>query len=177
MYWKGFKFKLTIYFHSLSTRTCYLPAAIEWFCGISPIAAVVTRILDLWFLCYMSRGHYSLPKRPVHRLQAQDPPITFSMWDSCPWHSPSPNPVTPSSLLGPLAYTTRRSAWRDIRVGSGLTLITLVTRPLSSPQMAGLIGCAAPLLISLGPSHHFSEWDSCTCHIVCESDVFCITIF
>ncbi|KAJ8432486.1 LOW QUALITY PROTEIN: hypothetical protein Cgig2_003563 [Carnegiea gigantea] len=38
--------------------------------------------------------------------------------------------------MGPHAYATCRSAWRDIRVRSGLVLIPLVTGPLPSPQKA-----------------------------------------
>jgi len=68
-----------------------------------------------------------------------------------------PNPVTPSSQMEPHAYPTRRSTWRYIRVESGLALIPLVTRPLPSPQKAGLMDYAVPPLISPGPSHHFSD--------------------
>jgi len=54
------------------------------------------------------------------------------------------------------AYLARRSVWRDIGVGSGLTTISLITRPLFSLQNS-LMGCAAPPFISSGPSHHFSD--------------------
>mgnify|MGYP007039590663 CR=1 FL=1 len=56
---------------------------------------------------------------------------------------------------GSLTYAVCRSTWQDIGVGSELTLIQLVTRPLPSSQRAGLIRCAAPLLISTGSFHHF----------------------
>jgi len=69
--------------------------------------------------------------------------VTFSPTQSC------------DALVtyGPPAYPTRWGTWRDIGVGSGLALISLVTGPLPSPQKTGLMGCAAPQFISPGPSH------------------------
>ena len=65
--------------------------------------------------------------------------------------------MTPLPQMGPLAYPACRNAWRDIRVGSGLALIVLVTGSLISPQKASLMGCTVSPLVSPGLSHYFSD--------------------
>jgi len=71
--------------------------------------------------------------------------------------SPSPNLVTSSSLMGSLPTKPIGGAWPNIKVGSRLTLISLVIGPLPSNQKTELIGCAAPPFINLGPSHYLSD--------------------
>ena len=74
------------------------------------------------------------------------------------WQSSPPNPVTPSSYMGPLRTLPVERVWRDIWVGTRLVLILLFMGPLPSSQKADLMGCATSPLISQDPSITYLMW-------------------